>query len=238
MTRGQSDTLAILREADERLAERPGDDAAHERRARALLALGRLDEAEHAASAAVRLDPEEIRYRELLAEVLSARGAHHDAATEYARLAHNDPRQRDWTLAEAGERLDADEAGRAVAAARRAVRLDPDDADAQLALSRSLAAAGDGAGALRAAVVAAGLRPNDLAAREALADARWLADQDAAAFAEFRALAGELSGGARERVVEKARRLYLQHAGPLGRLLAALPALFAFALSRGWLRVT
>ena len=48
--------------------------------ARALLALGRLDEAERHAQDAVRLDPEEVRYRELLAQVLSAGGAHRDAA--------------------------------------------------------------------------------------------------------------------------------------------------------------
>jgi len=107
------------------LDQRPGDDAAHELRARAALALGRTADAERDAQDAVRLDPDEIRYRELLAQVLAAEGAHHDAATEYGRLARNDPRQRDWALAEAGERLSAAEGQEAVDAARRAVRLDP-----------------------------------------------------------------------------------------------------------------
>ena len=95
-------TTEVLRLTDALLADRPGDDAAHELRARALLALGRIDEAEQHAADAVRLDPDEIRYRELLAQVLAARGAHRDAAAEYGRLARNDPRQREWLLAEAG----------------------------------------------------------------------------------------------------------------------------------------
>ena len=122
----------VLRLTDALLAERPGDDAAHELRARALLALGRVDEAEQHAADAVRLDPDEIRYRELLAQVLAARGDHRDAAAEYGRLARNDPRQRDWLLAEAGERLDAAQVGRAAEAARAAVRLDPLRRKAQL----------------------------------------------------------------------------------------------------------
>ena len=66
-------TRRVLRLTDALLAARPGDDAAHEYRARAFLALGRLDEAEQHAEDAVRLDPDEIRYRELLAQMLSAR---------------------------------------------------------------------------------------------------------------------------------------------------------------------
>jgi tetratricopeptide (TPR) repeat protein len=232
-----SDARFALREADDRLAERPGDDAAHERRARALLALGRLDEAEAAASAAVRIDPDEIRYRELLAEVLAAVGAHRDAAGEYARLARNDPRQRDWILAEAGERLQAAQGAQSAEAARRAVRLDPGDAEAQLTLARALIAAGDAAGAVRAASAAAELRPGDGGAREALADARWLNDQDAPAFGEFAALARELRGRDRERVTAKARALYGQHAGWGGRVLLAVPGLFGLALERGWVHV-
>ena len=81
----------VVRLTDAILSATPGNDAAHEYRARALLALGRLDEAERHAQDAVRLDPEEIRYRELLAEVLSREGAHRDAAAEFGRLAHNDP---------------------------------------------------------------------------------------------------------------------------------------------------
>src|SRR5690606_12695035 len=69
LERGDHDE--VLRVTDAILGERPGDDAAHEMRARALLAKGRLDEAARHAGDAVRLDPEEIRYRELLAEVLS-----------------------------------------------------------------------------------------------------------------------------------------------------------------------
>lgn len=234
---GRADHEEVLRLTDAILAERPGDDAAHELRARALLALGRTDEAERHAADAVRLDPDEIRYRELMAEVLSAEGAHRDAATEYARLARDDPRQRAWILAEAGERLDAEQAGRAAEAARRAVRLNPADADAQLALARALLLAGDAPGALRAASAAAELRTGDLRTRETLADAYWLSDRDAAALAEFRALAGELHGADRQRVLDKARSLYAQHAGWAGRIALAVPGLFAFALSRGWVDV-
>jgi tetratricopeptide (TPR) repeat protein len=234
---GRADHEEVLRLTDAILAERPGDDAAHELRARSLLALGRTDEAERHAADAVRLDPDEIRYRELMAEVLSAEGAHRDAATEYARLARDDPRQRAWILAEAGERLDADQAGRAAEAARRAVRLNPADGDAQLALARALLLAGDARGALRAASAAAELRPGDLRTRETLADALWLSDRDAAAFTEFRALAGELRGADRERVLEKARSLYGQHAGWAGRLALAVPGVFPLALERGWVGV-
>ena len=53
----------VLRLTEALLDTRPGDDAAHEFRARAMLALGRLDEAERHAQDAVRLDPDEIRYR-------------------------------------------------------------------------------------------------------------------------------------------------------------------------------
>jgi Flp pilus assembly protein TadD len=235
LERGDHDQ--VLRVTDAILAERPGDDAAHEMRARALLARGRVDEAARHAGDAVRLDPEEIRYRELLAEVLSAQGAHREAATEYGRLARDDPRQRDWILAEAGERLDADQAARAADAARRAVRLDASDADAQLALARALLRVGDASGALRAATAASELRPGDPAVREALADALWLSERDAAAFADFRDLAGELSGPARNRVLAKARSLYAQHAGLLGRLALAIPGLFPMMLERGWARV-
>lgn len=227
----------VLRLTEALLAARPGDDAAHELRARALLALDRLDEAERQALDAVRLDPDEIRYRELLAQVLAARGAHRDAADEYGRLARNDPRQREWVLAEAGERLSAAEADEAVDAARRAVRLSAADPDAQLALARALTRVGDGSGALAAATIAAGLLPGDARAREALGDARWLAQQDAAALADFRALAGSLSGADRTRVLAKARALYRQHAGPAGRLVAAWPWLFSQALRAGWVSV-
>jgi tetratricopeptide (TPR) repeat protein len=226
-----------LRRADAILAERPGDDAAHETRARALLALGRLEEAEADAMDAVRLDPDEVRYRELLAEIQSQRGEHADAAAEYARLARNDPRQVAWTVAEAAERIEAADAGKGVEAARRAVRLDPSSFDAQLALARGLIHLGDAAAALPAATRASELRPGDTGAREALADALWLAGRQAAALDEFRALAEELSGRDRERVVAKARSLYRQRVGWLGRLLASSGWGFAFALRRGWLRV-
>ena len=76
----RGDHELVLRLTDALLARRPGDDAAHEYRARAFLALGRADEAERHAADAVRLDPDEIRYRELLAETLAAGGAHREAA--------------------------------------------------------------------------------------------------------------------------------------------------------------
>lgn len=233
--RGEHET--VLRLTDAVLAEHPGDDAAHEYRARAFLALGRPDQAERHAADAVRLDPEEIRYRELLAQVLSAEGAHRDAAAEYGRLARNDPRQTTWTVAEAEERLGAAQPGMGVDAARRAARLAPENGRAQLALAQALARTGDARGAYQAARRAAALLPGDLEAREALADAHWLANEDAAAFEEYRALSAELDEPRRRRVVEKARALYRQHAGLPGRLLAGVPFLFAFGFGRGWIRI-
>lgn len=233
----RGDHELVLRLTDGILAQRPGDDAAHEYRARAFLALGRPDEAEHHAADAVRLDPDEIRYRELLAQVLSAEGAHRDAAAEFGRLARNDPAQTTWTVAEAEERLGAAQPAMGVDAARRAVRLAPRNGRAQLTLSQALARTGDARGAFGAATLAMQLLPNDPAAREALADAHWLADDDVAAFAEYRALALELNGGARGRVVAKARTLYRQDAGLPGRILVRIGPIFGFAFSRGWLRV-
>ncbi len=234
----RGDDELVLRLTDAVLAARPGDDAAHEYRARAFLALGKLDEAEHHAAAAVRLDPDEIRYRELMAQVLSAEGAHRDAAAEYGRLARNDPRQTTWTVAEAEERLGAAQPGMGLDAARRAVRLAPANGRAQLALAQALARTGDVRGAMQAATTAATLLPGDTAAREALADARWLADEDADAFAEFGALSSEVTGSDRRRVVRKARTLYRQHAGWAGRVLASFGPLFGAALRRGWLHVS
>ena len=235
LARGDLET--VLRLTDAVLAERPGDDAAHEYRARALLELGRLDEAEAHAADAVRLDPDEIRYRELLAQVLSRRGAHRDAAAEYGRLARNDPRQPDWTVSEARERIGAEQPSMGVEAARRAVRLDPRDGRAQLTLAHALTRSGDATGALRVARRAVELLHADFSSREAMADALWLADRDADAFAEFRALASELEGRDRERLTAKARALYRQSAGPAGRVLASLGPAFDIAFRRGWLRV-
>lgn len=231
------DPETVLRLTDAILAERPGDDAAHEFRARAFLALGRLDEAERHAADAVRLDPDEIRYRELLAQVLSTTGAHREAAAEFGRLARNDPRQTTWTVAEARERIGALQPAMGVDAARRAVKLEPRNGHAQLALAEAMVRTGDARGAFQAATLAAQLLPDDPAAREALADAHWLADEDAAAFAEFRALAVELRGADRDRILAKARALHRQHAGWLGRLVAGFAPLFAIAFPRGWLRI-
>jgi Flp pilus assembly protein TadD len=233
----RGDQQEVLRLTEAILAARPGDDAAHEFRARALLALGRLDEAERHAADAVRLDPEEIRYRELLAQVLSRGGAHRDAAAEYARLARNDPRQSTWTVSEAQERIGASQARLGVEAARRAVQLEPSNGRAQLALAQALVRTGDARGARQAATRASELLPGDAGAREALADALWLAEEDAEAFAEFRALAAELDGRSRDRVVAKARGVYRQHAGLVGRLVAAIGPLFRLALGRGWVGV-
>ncbi|MEO8251618.1 MAG: tetratricopeptide repeat protein [Chloroflexota bacterium] len=235
---GARDELeASLRGLSARLADRPGDDAAHEARARALLAAGRLEDAERDAMDAVRLDPDEVRYRELLAEIQSQRGDHADAAAEYARLARNDPRQVAWTVAEAAERIESAETEKGVEAARRAVRLEPANFDAQLALARGLIRLGDGAGALQASRRAADLRPGDAAGREAHADALWLAEQAAAAFDEFKALATEISGMERERVLEKARSVYRRQAGWLGKWVASVRWLFRLGLERGWLNV-
>jgi tetratricopeptide (TPR) repeat protein len=233
----RGDHELVLRETDALLAERPGDDAAHEYRARALLALGRLDEAERHAQDAVRLDPEEIRYRELLADILSREGAHRDAAAEFGRLARNDPRETTWTVAEARERIDAAQPGMGVEAARRAVKLEPRNGQAQLALAQALSRTGDARGAFQAATLATELLPGDPEAREALADAHYLAGQDAAAFDEFRALAGELAGRDRDRVVAKARSLYRRRAGALGRIVAGIGPAFELAFANGWLRI-
>jgi Flp pilus assembly protein TadD len=235
LARGDHET--VLRMTDAILAAHPGDDAAHEHRARALLGLGRLEEAERHAQDAVRLDPEEVRYRELLALVLSAVGAHRDAADEYRRLARNDPHQATWTVAEAEERIDASEPARGVDAAARAVRLEPANGRAQLALANALTRTGDARGAVLAARRASELLPGDPGAREALADAIWLADRDASAFTEFRDLVEELTGADRERVMAKARALYRQHAGWLGRAVTSVGPAFALAFSRGWLKV-
>lgn len=233
----RGDHEEVLRLTDDLLAERPGNDAAHELRARAMLALGRLPEAERHAQDAVRLDPEEIRYRELLAQILSQGGAHRDAAAEFARLARNDPRESSWTVAEARERLGAAQPAMGVEAAGRAVKLDPRNGRAQLALAQALARTGDARGAFQAATRATELLPGDPAAREALADAHWLADEDAAAFAEFRALVDELRGADRRRVIAKARALYRQHAGWPGRMVAGIGPLFDLAFSHGLLSV-
>ena len=233
----RGDDELVLRLSQAELAERPGNDAAHALRARALLALGRSAEAEEHAQAAVRLDPDEIRYRELLAEVLSAVGAHRDAAAEFGRLARNDPRQPEWLLAEAGERLDAAQAAQGVEAARAAVRLDARNGRAQLTLAQALLRTGDARGAYQAAGAALRLLGNALDARETLADARWLAGRRDEAFDDYRALARELADADRDRVVDKARRLYLQDAGWAGRLLGRVPAVFALAMRAGWLHV-
>lgn len=233
----RGDHEVVLRLTDPILAEQPGNDAAHEYRARALLKLGRLGEAERHAQDAVRLDPEEIRYRELLAQILSTEGAHRDAAAEFGRLARNDPGQASWTVAEAEERIGASQPQMGVEAARRAVKLDPQNGRAQLALAQALARTGDVRGAFQAATRAVELLPGDPSAREALADAHWLADEDAAAFAEFRALANELTGADRDRVIAKARTLYRQSTGWVGSLVASISPLFDLAFARGWLRV-
>jgi len=186
---------------------------------------------------AVRLDPDEIRYRELLAEIQSRRGEHSDAAAEYARLARNDPRQVAWTLAEAAERLEGADATSGVEAARRALRLEPRNFDAQLTLARGLVRLGAPREALTAAGRAAELRPGDARARESLADALWLAERRADAFHLLGDLAQELAGADRARVTAKARALYGERAAWLGRLLVAIPPLFARALLRGWIDV-
>ena len=236
LERGQYET--VLDRTAAMLAVRPGDDAAHELRARALLALGRAAEAEPEASDAVRLDPEEIRYRELLAEVLAARGAHRDAAAEFGSLARDDPRQVGWTVAEARERLDAAQPEMGVEAARRAVRLNANDFAAQLALAQGLVRLGDAGAGLDAATRANRLNPADPHAREALADARWLGNDAGPALEAFADLVATLQGPDRERVSRKARALYRQRSGRAGRLLAGVPPLFRYALVRGWLRLS
>jgi tetratricopeptide (TPR) repeat protein len=233
----RGDHAAVIRQAGDILADQPGNDAAHEMRARAHLALGHLADAETDAQSAVRLDPDEVRYRELLAEVLSATGAHRESAEEYARLARLDPRQVAWTRAEAVERLAAAESEEAMEAARRALRLDPADADAQLTLTRALLRAGQATPALEAAERAVALIPDAGSAREALADARWLAGDELAALTGYAALAGGDDAVLAARAVDKGRALYRSRAGLGGRLLAAVRPLFAAALRAGRLRL-
>jgi tetratricopeptide (TPR) repeat protein len=233
----RGDHPAVIRLAGEILAHRPGDDAAYELRARAHLALGRLAEAEADAKSAVRLDPDEVRYRELLAQVLSAAGARREAAEEYARLARLDPRQPEWIRAEAAERLASADAEAAVEAARRALRLDSNDAEAQLALAHGLLRAGQAHPALEAAQRAVAVAPGDPRAREAEADARWLAGDESGALAAYGALAREGVAEMRDAAVDKARALYRSRAGLGGRLLAALRPLFAAALRADRLRL-
>jgi tetratricopeptide (TPR) repeat protein len=228
----------VLRRTETILAERPGDDAAHELRARSLLALGRVGEAELAAENAVRLDPDEIRYRELLADVLASEGAHRDAADEYRRLAAGSPGQTDWTVAEARERLGAAQPEMGTDAARRALRLDPGNSTAQLALAQGLARLGQAGLALEAALRAAALLPGNPAALEALADAQWLAGDVNAALDGYRALAMRLGGAERHGVMNKARTLVRQRSGWFGRLVASVPFLFEIALRSGWLSVS
>lgn len=232
---GRAEHDEVLRLTGAMLAERPGDDAAHELRARSLLAMGRAEEAEREVADAVRLDPDEVRYRELLAEILEARGAHRDAAVEYGALARSMPAQAHWTVSEARERLGAAQPEMGVDAARRALRLDPADPAAHLALARGLVRTGDAAGAVRAAARSAELNPGEPESREVLADARWLAGDRRAALAEFAALADEARGSDRNRITRKARSLYRQHAGLAGRALLGVPGLFTLALRRGWL---
>ncbi len=234
---GREHHETVVRLAGELLASLPGDDAAHEARARALLALGRLSEAEQDALHAVRLDPDEIRYRELLANVLSHEGAHRDAAIEYGRLARHDPLETTWTVAEARERMGAAQPTMGVEAAQRAVKIDPDNGEAQLVLAQALVHTGDVRGAFQAAARARVLLPDSPAASEVLADAHWLADDGPTAFDEFRALADMLQGRDRSRVVAKARSLYRQRTGWFGRLVASIGPAFDIGFSRRWLRI-
>jgi len=234
----RGDHLDVLRRTEAILAERPGDDAAHELRARALLALGRVREAESEAENAVRLDPEEIRYRELLADVFASEGAHRDAADEYRRIAAGDPRNTEWTVAEARERLGAAQPEMGIEAARRALRLDPGNGSAQLALAQGLTRLGQAGLALEAALRAAQLLPDDPAAEEILADARWLAGDVPTALDAYRALTAGLAGPARSSVVRKARSLVRKRSNWFGRLVASVPPLFEIALRNGWLRVS
>jgi tetratricopeptide (TPR) repeat protein len=233
----RGDHEEVIRLATVVLAVHPGTDIAHELRARAALALGRLPEAEADAQAAVRLDPDEVRYRELLAEVLAAAGAHRDAADEYARLARNDPRQADWTRAEASERLAAADSEEAVEAARRALRLDPTDLEAQLTLARGLLKAGQATPALAAAERAVALDPTSGRAGETLADAHWLIGDEQTALDGYAALARGTDAALAARAVAKARDLYRSRAGVGGRLLAAVRPLFAASLRGGRLRL-
>ena len=231
------DHQTVLRLTDELLVARPGDDAAHALRARALLAMGRLDEAERHAADAVRLDPDEIAYRELLAEVRSRGGAHGDAAYEYGRLARIDPRQTEWVAAEARERVSAAQPEAAVQAARRALRLDPRNASAQLALAAALVALRDRHESLQAAQAALELLPGDLSAREVFADARRVAGRDADAFRDYRALATELSASDRDRIVDKARALYRARGGALASVIGGWRGLFRWLFLNGWISV-
>lgn len=234
----RADHAGVIDLTERLLASQPGNDAAHALRARSLVALGRLEEAERDAADAVRLDPDEIGYRELLAEIRSRRGAHGDAAFEYGRLARGDPRQTEWTVAEARERVSAAEPVAGARAARRALQLDPANSEAQLALARALVASRDRSGAVDAAQRAVQLLPGDLRARETLADAWLLAGDHRRAFEDYRSLAREMTGADRARVVEGARRIYRRRRrGWIAGLISGWTSLFEVLFVRGWLSV-
>ncbi len=185
----------------------PGDDAAHEYRARALLALGRLDEAERHAQDAVRLDPDEIRYRELLAQILSSEGAHRDAAAEFGRLARNDPRQTTGPCPR--RRSGSARRSRRWASRRRGVRFSLIRATG-VRSSRSRRRWRDRrrARGVRAAAPRARSCCRRPEAREALADARWLSRRRMRRRStNFASSRDEQRGADRHRVDEKARKL-------------------------------
>ena len=123
-----------------------------------------------------------------------------------------------------------------VEAARRAVQLDPRNGQAQLALAQALTRTGDARGAFQAAA------PGGRAAARRSGSARGARGRPLAASGrrrqpsqEFRALANEVQGADRDRVVSKARTLYRRRAGLLGRLIAGIGPLFELAFGNGWL---
>ena len=104
--------LTVVEDPAARLADRPGDDAAHEAAGPRLLALGR---ARTRPWPRPRTPCASTRTRSATASCwprsCPPAGAHRDAADEYARLARLDPRLVEWPRAEAAERLAAGDVG-------------------------------------------------------------------------------------------------------------------------------
>ena len=230
--RGARDRPAPHRRDPRRAAR---DDAAHEYRARAFLALGRLPEAEEHAQAAVRLDPDEIRYGGLLAQVLSAEGAPR-CRGRVGRLARNDPRETAWTIArrprsgsersQPGMGVDTGSPGSAAGAGRRPRPAGAGAGPGPTGDARGVSRAQPRPGCFPTTRLAARPRPMPLARRRRTAPRSTSTPRWPAGFA----------APDRERVARKARTLHRRPRLARGRALAAIGPAFDLALRNGWVR--
>ena len=221
------------------LAERPGDDAAHELRARALLALGRLEEAEAARPwTPCASTPTRSATASCWPRSCRARGEHRDAAAEYRAWRAAIPAPEWLTVAEAGERLEAPRRRRR--ASRRPERRSGStrgNGRAQLALAQGLVHLATRAAPTRPRRARCDLlRPTAPRAKRSRTRAGWRGTRRG-----VRRLPrpGPRAGGRRLHAGWSTRRaaLYRPGAGWLGRLVTWLPFCFAVAFRRGWLTV-